>query len=148
MYEPLFLINPAAIAVATLVCFFFGFLWYGPLFGKTWAGLMGIKMDQKPPPGFMVKALSLQLLGLFLTAYVLAHSVQVWRPSVWGHEGADAAGYQYGLMGGFFTWLGFYVPMQLGKVTWENRPWKLFLLNTAHDFLMLQIFCQILSNWR
>ena len=136
------------MAAALVAAFFFGFLWYGPLFGRTWAGLMGMSMeDCKPQPVEMGRSIALQVVGLFLTVYVLAHSVQVWRPSVWG-AGQDGPSSHYGFFGGLFTWLGFYVPLQLGKVAWERRPWKLFFLNTSHDFLLLQIIAQILARWR
>jgi len=29
------------ILIATIASFIFGFLWYGPLFGKQWMNLMG-----------------------------------------------------------------------------------------------------------
>ncbi len=32
-----------AILLAVVASFIFGAIWYGPLFGKTWAGLMGFK---------------------------------------------------------------------------------------------------------
>jgi hypothetical protein len=38
--------------------------------------------------------------------------------------------------------------MQLGKIAWEMRSWKLFLINTAHDFVILQVIAQILAHWR
>ncbi len=147
MQEPHLILNWQAILLAMVAAFFFGFLWYGPLFGKSWAKIMGIKMDQKPKKEVMMRAFALQILGLFLTTYVLAHTTQVWRPSVWG-VGQDAANACYGFFGGFFTWLGFYVPMQFGKISWENRPWKLFFINASYDFLSLQLIAQILAFWR
>ena len=148
MQEPHLILNWPAIITAVVAAFVFGFLWYGPLFGKPWAKAMGLKMDKKPDANFMSKALGLQVIGLFLTTYVLAHSGQVWRPSVWGVGNDGASNACYGFMAGVFTWIGFYVPMQFGKVSWEGRPWKLFFINTAHDFLNLQIISQILANWR
>jgi hypothetical protein len=147
--QPNIVLNWPAMLAALAASFVFGFLWYGPLFGKTWAKMMGMKMDKKPEKGFMMKALGLQILGTLLTVYVLAHSVQVWRPSVWS-PGANDGGsdLMYGLMAAFFTWLGFFVPMQFGKVSWEMRPWKLFFLNCSHDFLNLLIICEILAHWR
>jgi len=136
-----------AIVAAVAAAFVFGGAWYGPLFGKTWAGLMGMPADFKPAPDQMRKSMILQLVGTFLTTYVLAHSVQVWRPSAWG-VGADSPSHVYGFFGGFFTWVGFYIPLQLGKVSWENRPWKLFFINAGHDFINLQIIAQILACWR
>ena len=136
-----------AILAAVATAFAFGGVWYGPLLGKTWAGLMGMPPDFKPAPGAMKQAFACQLIGTLLTTYVLAHSVQVWRPSVWG-VGPDGPDRLYGFFCGFFTWIGFYVPLQLGKISWEGRPWKLFSINSAHDFINLQIISQILAHWR
>ena len=142
-------INFLAVAVAVITSFLFGWLWYGPLFGKKWAELMGIKMteDCKPDPKVMMRGMIITLIGNFLTVYVLAHSTEVWRASVWG-VGADGPNYMYGFYAGFFTWLGFYVPMALGSVAWEMKSWKLFGLNTVFNFINLQIVGMILACWR
>lgn len=145
--KPEIVLHWPAIAAAVVAAFAFGGVWYGPLFGKTWGALMGMPMDRKPEPAVMKRAFANQLVGTFLTAFVLAHSVSVWRPSVWG-AGADAPSVTYGFLCGFFTWLGFYVPLQLSKISWENRPWKLFFINAAHDFISLQFISQILAHWR
>jgi hypothetical protein len=109
---------------------------------------MGIKMDQKPAKGVMARAFTLQIIGTFLMIYVLAHSVQVWRPSVWNAGQDTAPDYMFGLMCAFFTWIGFFVPMQFSKLSWEMKPWKLFFLNTSYDFLNLLIISEILAYWR
>lgn len=145
--HPHIALNWIGIVAAVVAAFVFGWIWYGPLFGRTWGKIMGFNMDKKPDMKSMRKGMILQLVGCFLTAYVLAHSNQVWRPSVWG-VGADQSDCVYGFFGGFFTWLGFYVPIQLGKVAWENRPWKLFFINASHDFINLQIISQILAYLR
>jgi hypothetical protein len=147
MTTPIIPLHWPALVTALIVSFLFGYLWYTPLFGKTWCKLMGISTSKKPNPKDMRKAMLLQLLGLFLICYVMAYSSQVWRPSVWG-LGEDQSNWCYGFWAGFFTWLGFFVPQQLGKVAWEMRSWKLFLINTGHDFINLQIIAQILAHWR
>lgn len=148
MTHPSLIINYYAILAAMAAAFVFGFLWYGPLLGKVWAKEMGLPADFKPDQKKMMIAMVLQVVGLFLTSYVLAHSGQVWRPSVWGVGADEGSNYMWGIMSAFFTWLGFYVPMQFGKVAWEGRSWKLFGLNTTHDFLNLSIMSLILAYWR
>lgn len=147
MQQPALVINWIAILVATATAFMIGGLWYSLLFVKPWAKEMGMKMDKKPSAKAMRKAFALQASGLFLTSYVIAHTVQVWRPSVWG-VGMEAPGWQYGLMCAFFTWIGFYVPMQFGKIAWEMRSWKLFAINSGHDFVVLLAISEILACWR
>ena len=144
---PLIEINFVALAAAVAASFIFGWLWYGPLFGKTCARLTGMPSEAKPDPGAIARGMALTLLGTVLTAYVLAHSTNVWRPSAW-NAGADAPDFVYGFFSGLFTWLGFYVPMLLGTVAWENRGWKLFGLNAAYHFANLQLVAMILAHWR
>jgi hypothetical protein len=147
MDQPTLVLNSWAILTAAVAAFVFGGLWYGPILGKRWAGYMGMDMSQKPAPGVMKRAFALQAIGLLLTAYVMAHFNQAWRPSVWG-AGTDSGAVIYGFFGGFFAWVGFYIPMQLSKVSWEMRSWGLFFINAGHDFVILQIISQITAHWR
>jgi hypothetical protein len=137
-----------AIAAAVVASFFFEFLWYGPILGKAWAKEMKMSMDKKPDAAFMRRAMGLTLFGTFLTAYVLLHVVEVWRGSVWGASAQDMCACSYGFFGGFFTWLGFYVPQNLACVAWEKRSWKLFSINVGGHFIKLQIMAMILAYWR
>ncbi len=147
--QPQFTINLIAVMAAVVVSFIFGWLWHGPLLGKKWASLMNRSMDHKPTTGFMMRSMGLTLLGTFLLAYVLAHAVVIWRPSVWGWGvGSDAASYTYGFLAGFFVWLGYFVPQQLAAVAWEGRSWQLFSINAGYHFVNLQIIAMMLAYWR
>jgi hypothetical protein len=145
--HPVIPINYLAIVAAVAASFVFGFLWHGPLFGKKWASLMGMSMDKKPDMGMMLRPMLLTLFGTLLTSYVLVHTTHIWRASTWG-AGADSASYVYGFLSGFFTWLGFYVPVFLSTVAWEGRSWGLFLLNVSYHFINLQIIAMIIAYWR
>jgi len=120
-----------AIALAVVASFVFGYLWYGPLFGKTWAGLMGFKMtaECKKP---LVSSLLLTLLGTALTAFALAYILGIYKPYC---NSATA----------LLVWFGFYVPLLLGAVTWERKPVKLFMLNAAFNLLNLQLIAAVLT---
>lgn len=145
--QPEIHINYLAVVAAVVASFLFGWLWYGPLFGKTWARLMNMPMNVKPDPKVMLRGMALMIAGTFLTAYVMVYTGEVWRPSSW-KIGPDAPSYVYGFFNGFFIWIGFFVPMLLGTVAWEGRPWGLFGLNAAYYFLNLQIVAMILACWR
>ncbi len=108
---------------------------------------MKFPADFKPTSKKMMQGMTLALAGSLLTAYVLAHSVEVWRPSVW-KVGPDQGAGTYGFFAGLFTWIGFYVPMLFGVVAWEGKSWKLFGLNAAFHFIALQIMGAILTFWR
>jgi len=81
--HPLIHLNWLAIIVAVIASFFLGGLWYGPLFGKAWRKEMGVPEGVKPSGAEMTKPIVLNIIGTFLTAFVLAHEVQVWRASSW-----------------------------------------------------------------
>ena len=122
----------AALGTAIAASFIFGYVWYGPLFGKTWAGLMGFKMDAgkcgKPP----ISSLLLTLLGTVFTVFVLAYLLK-------SNTSCCSVGTA------FVLWLGFNVPILFSSVSWEGRPLKLFALNAAFYLLNLQLIAAILT---
>lgn len=144
--QPALNINYLAIPVAALASFMLSFLWWGPLFGKKWAELAGLK-DMQPDNSAMIRGMLLNLVGVLILCYVLAHSVNVWRPSVWG-AGADQPAHIYGFFGGFFVWLGYVVPLQINTVAWEQRSWAFFGINVGGHFISLQAAAMILAFWR
>ncbi|WP_061223950.1 DUF1761 domain-containing protein [Leptospira weilii] len=140
-------INYLAVLAAVVVHFIIGSVWYGPILGKAWMKEMGIPLDVKPSAKDMLKPMGLMVVGSFLTAYVLFYTTNVWRASSW-HAGEDSPAYVYGFFSGFYTWLGFYVPILINTVTFEGRSWKLFFINAGYNFISLQVIAMILSYWR
>jgi hypothetical protein len=140
-------LNYPAIAAAMAANILIGFLWYGPLFGKIWMKEVGMPADCKPDPKVIRRAMMLMVIGSFLTVFVLAHSLEVWRPSSW-KLGPDAPNATYGFYSAFFTWIGFYVPQLFSGVAWENKSWKLFGLNAGYYLVMLLAAGMILAYWR
>ena len=123
--------NYLVLAGTIVASFIFGFLWYGPIFGKTWAQLMGLKMDNIAPKPW---AMALTLLGVILTTFVMAYILNIYKPYC-----------SYGAA--FFVWLGFNLPLLFSQLTWEGKPWKLFAINAAYYFFNLQLIAAILTFW-
>ena len=142
--EPNIHINWVAIVVAVVANFIFGAIWYMPLFGKAWAKEMKMDMTVKPPPSVMYRGMAIMVIGNFLMAYVFAHNIAVWNPVTWGQPAAASWGMEVACMAAFFTWLGFYLPQDLGRIAWEKSSGKLFFINTAYHFLSLLIAGSIL----
>jgi hypothetical protein len=136
-------INAFAVIAAAVATFIFGSIWYMPLFGKQWAAEMKIVMGDKPPVGEMARGMFLMAIGCILTAWVFAWDAQVWR-AVMPH----ASTFQFAFTGGFFIWLGFFLPQDLTRMAWENKSLKLFGINTGYHFLSLQIVALILASWK
>ncbi len=136
-------ISYTAIAVATIANFIIGALWYGVIFKNAWMKEMDIKADQRPPAGLMIRSLLMNLVGCFFLAFVFAHNTAAWT-FVPGTEVmsptasiANAA---------IFTWLGFFLIVDLNTVAFEARSWKLFFINTSYHFMMVLVSAIILHT--
>ncbi|HWR71798.1 MAG TPA: DUF1761 domain-containing protein [Nitrospirota bacterium] len=137
-------INYLAVVAAAIASMVIGFVWYGPLFGKTWMKLSGttpVKMDTAKAPG-MGKTYVLAFVGSLVMSYVLAHSL-VFAAAYYGMGGVSA-----GLMSGFWNWLGFIAPVTLAAVLWESKPWKLWVLTNGYYLVTLLVMGTILSAWK
>jgi hypothetical protein len=77
-------------------------------------------------------------------AYVFAHNMAAWT-FVPGMDVMPAIGTI--LNSAIFTWLGFYLPVDLGVVAWEKKSWKLFGINTGYHLAMLLVAATILTLW-
>lgn len=120
-----------------------GYLWYGPLFGKQWAALMGFtpdKMSEAQKKG-MAKNYAIMALGALVMSFVLAHSI------VLAGTYLNVGGISAGLQGGFWSWLGFIVPVSLGTVLWDGKPWKLWFINAGYYLVGLLAIGVILGVW-
>lgn len=145
--EPTISINIPAILACVVAAMVVGFLWFGPLFGKPWARHMGMEDMEAPGGAAMARSMALFALGNFLIAYAFLHGIDVWRASSWGLS-PDIANTTLVFNSAFFTWLGFFLPIQIGRVAWEQKGWGLVTINAAFDLVRLLIFAVILIYWR
>ena len=131
-------VNFVAVLAAAIASMVLGFLWYGPLFGKKLAALMGWGKMNKAAMAKMKKAAGKGYAVTFITslvmAYVLAHFV-VYAGATTAMEGAQT---------GFWVWLGFVATIALGSVLWEGKPIKLYYLNAAYHLVNLAVMGAIL----
>jgi cytochrome c oxidase assembly factor CtaG len=119
--QPNIQLNYWAILAAIAASMVIGFLWYGPILGKTWMKEMGLPADHKPALKVMQRGMILMVIGSLLTAVMLAYGVEGWRLSAW-KVGPNASIATYGFFVPFFAWIGFCVPLLLGAVAWETGP--------------------------
>ena len=129
-------INYTAVLVAVVANFILGFLWYTPLFGNAWAKEMGFDTSVKPAGGAIARGMIFMVIGNFLMAFVFAHNMAAWKfvPEM---DQMPASGTI--LNAAIFTWLGFFLPVDLNTVAWEGKSWKLFFINTAYHFVILLV---------
>jgi len=136
------IINYWAVLASMVASVVLGFAWYGPFFGKKWIALSGIVMpDKKPAFSDMVKPMAMSLVGAFLMAFTLAHSI------AFGNAFLGTDGIVGGLQAAFWNWIGFVVPVNLSFVAWEGRSWTLFLIHSGYWLALLGIMATILSVW-
>lgn len=139
--------NWLAQTAAILAYLALGSLWFGPLFGQAWSREMGRdEVSDEEKKQQLPKGLVLTLVGGFLLSFALRFVLAAFTPEYWS-PGAGALGWSDAWLGGFWAWLGYFVPVQLGRVAWEGRSWRLFAINTSYDFVVLSIMALILGLW-
>jgi hypothetical protein len=138
-------INFIAVFVAAIASMIIGFIWYGPLFGKEWSKLMGWgdmtpekmkEMQKKARPAYAIT-----FVAALIMAYVLAHAL------LFVSLNMGTIGFFAGLSAGFWCWLGFVMPVSLGTVLWDQKPWKLWFINTGYWLVLLLVMGVILAIW-
>jgi len=126
------------VIVAALVQFFLGFLWYGPLFGKTWRSLMGVTQQSMSGGGMGTTTLVWSFIGSLVTAGVLRKFATI----VAAHSlGA-------GIALGATVWLGFIATVTLASVLYEKRSVNLYILNNGYQLVSLVVMGAIVAAWR
>jgi hypothetical protein len=122
-----------AVFLAAVASMVLGFLWFGPLFGKTWMQLMGWKKLSKAQMAAMKKAArksyAFAFIGALLTAFILGVFSEIVNP----------------VAGAFLIWLGFLVPAMAGMVLWEGKPLKLYLLIVTYHLIALLAMGTVLA---
>lgn len=120
--EPVIALNYMAIAVCVILGMARGFVWFELLFSKAWARHMGMEDVAEPEGAAMAKSMTIFFLSNVLIVYVLAHTLGVWRASAWGlSPDMSALSLSLALYTAGFTWLGFFLPLQMNRVAWEMK---------------------------
>jgi hypothetical protein len=133
-------VNWLTVIIASVISFIFGWIWYGPLFGKVW--LKGSGMSEKEAKRMhkegMAGKMILNLIGTIVSVYVLANVI-AWI-------GVNTIGDVFMLS----LWLGigfFGATTLLGDVLWKGRPWGFYLINFVYWILNLEIIGYILVSF-
>jgi hypothetical protein len=137
--------NYLAILACGVVAIIIGFVWYGPLFGKSWMKMAGI--DKASPEEMaegkkkMPMMAGIQFVFALIMAYVMTHTL-VFAMAYLGESGISA-----GLMTGFWNWLGFVVPTTVGMVLWEGKPVKYWFVVAGNWLVTMLVMGIILALW-
>ncbi len=136
-------INYLAILVSAVLSMVLGSIWYGPLFGKKWAVLIGSDPNDKKKMKEMQKSAG----PLYMVQFILT----LFQVLVLSHLIADSqqAG---GLERSLWIWAAFIVPTLAGTVMWSNyskkTAWTRLLIQGGYQLALFVIFGLVLSNWK
>ena len=126
------------VLVSAVILWVLGAAWYSPvLFAKPWMALLGIKPDPANRKSLVPGMIS-SLAGDFILAFVLDHVVH------WSNVGSWRGG---AFIGGLM-WLGFFAAPNYPQGIYENRPVKLFAINSGYWLVGLIIVGIVLAVWR
>jgi hypothetical protein len=133
--ESIHLHYPAVIAAA-LLSFVLGGLWYSPiLFGKAWMREAGLS-EERVRQARMGMVFGFASLASLVMAFNLAAFI------------GPKASLQFGLFAGFATGFG-WVAMALGVIyLFEQRSFKLWLINSGYQIVALTVMGGLLGVWK
>ena len=116
-----------SIIVGALALFFFGFLWYGPVFGKQWIKLSGMTPEQ------VSAGANQSMIWRMLTALAMS-VVTAWVVYFLNTQLFSLSPLEF-IMGVLMVWAGFALPLHLNGLLWESKSGKLVLFNIAESAL-------------
>lgn len=128
-------INWLAVIVAAIVYFFFGSLWYQVLFRKPWARESGIKMDNPPKGGAMMKMMLKSFLGNLLAVVALAFLLNYAHGGDWMRSAKIGAVAGFGIAGGTL-WVNY---------NWHGKSIVLWCIDIGYATIGLAIAGMIIS---
>ena len=137
-------INIIAILVSVVANFILGFLWYAAIFAKAWAIEMGYDPNMRPGKKEMIKGMIIMMIGNFMFAWILAFYLAGWKYIPGANEMSPLV---TGVNSALSVWIGFYVPVHLGRIVWEKHSWKLFFINSSYHLVATIVVALILSYW-
>lgn len=127
-------INWLAVAVAVVSTFIIGSLWYGPLFQKPWMQATGMTKEKGAQGNMLLTFGGTAVLNL-LVAIAIAMLI------------GPHAGWHAGLHAGFFSAL-FFVATSLGVIyLFEQRSFRLWLINTGYQVVIFAVMGAIIGAW-
>ncbi len=129
-------LNYVAIAAAAAVTFLLGGLWYSPiLFAAAWMREAGLSEAQTRQAS-MARVFGLSGLAALVMAFNLAAFI------------GPKASLGFGLFAGLAAGLG-WVAMSLGVIyLFEQRSFKLWLINSGYQVLSFSVMGAILGAWK
>lgn len=135
-------INLVSVFVAALATFIIGFMFHGPLLGKTWMKLANIHPTGNEKLSEMIPQMLLNLLVNFVCAYVLAMFIYV--TASYYHNVGNIVG---GMGIAFWAWFGFIFTSSSINVIWMGMSKKLWAFELVASLVSFLTMGAILAAW-
>jgi hypothetical protein len=130
-------VNNLSVLASAIILWILGAIWYSPpLFAKPWMKLLGLERAG-PNKKSLVPGMMASFVCDFILASVLARVV------LWAGVGTFALG----ALVGFLVWVGFFAAPNLPQGIYENRPFKLFAINSGYWLVGLLIVGGVIAIW-
>lgn len=130
------MVNYLAVVLAAVAAIIIGMVWYSPKlgFGKMWMKLAEItdKQIKTAKEKGMARPMIANLIATLVMVLVLANFITI----------GDV---RKSMITVFWLWLGLVATINLGSVLWENKPVKLYILNTSYWLVTMSVMASILS---
>lgn len=108
-----------AVVVATVTLFVLGFLWYGPIFGRSWAVSQGLEYGQSPTG--MGKPIAITVVYYFVFNVGVAYLME-----------GDTL--EHAVVWGIIVGVLLLGPALLAPVAWAKKPTTVFVIDLGHWF--------------
>jgi len=135
-------VNFLAVLVAAIVSMGIGMLWYGQLFGKEWALLMGFDTSDPKVKDQMQQGMKSAMVGTFISFLIMGSMLSYYI----NVTGADSV--SKGLNAGFVAWLGFVLTTIVINGLWASNKPKLIAINAGHLLAVMLVTGAILAVWK
>lgn len=126
-----------AVFLAVVAAMAIGSIWYGPLFGKKWMKLVGLKRGDASPVGPMLIMLALA----FVQVYVIAHFV-----TYTAYFYPTYSDLSVGLLTGLWGLVGFVVPVLVSNAVFGKGSMELLKINLGNQLITLLAIGAILGT--
>ena len=114
-----------------------GLVWYGPLFGKKWAEIIGFKMPSKEEAKAMQKQMMPLYLLNFLASFIMFFGLGFFAAFI-GRLTIPGS-----LIYAVFIWAAFVMPVEAGAAIWSGKSRKhsfqMFLLTAGYQLINLLV---------
>lgn len=90
----------------------------------------------------MGKTYFIHFLATLVMTWVLFYFIAGWY-----YSQEEMSGVAVGLQTGFWLWFGLFATTGMTGVLWEDKPWKLYFINTSYSLLSLLIIGIVIGMW-